>query len=306
MSAPDRQAAGRAGIALALVSAAALGANIVSAQIAGKAGISGPLMVFYRVFVMLALVGLAALAWRTSLALPRKRWGTLVVFAVSTALVGCCYLSSVAFLPVTVAAVVFYTFPVLIVLAEPLLTPARFSADRLAVALIAFLGVAMVVGPDLHGLDPVGLALAFAASLAAATQFFSGAALGDTPILPKLFWSHLLILPVTLAILSVTGGMLPPGALLLAPLAVAVTIGGYVLGFAFQVMALARLAPGPAGLAFCAEPVFAVAIAALVLGERIGGLQYGGGLMVIAAIVTNVILEQKRRPAPAVAAAPGS
>jgi drug/metabolite transporter (DMT)-like permease len=284
------------GIVLALGSAAAFGTNIVSAQIAGAAGISGPLIVFYRVFLMLALVVGAALLWRGPLSVPRGERRALLLFGIASALVGSAYLSSVAFLPVTVAAVVFYTFPVLIVLAEPLLTPARFSRDRFMVAIAAFIGVAMVVGPDWHGLDPRGLALALAASVLAATQFFAGAASSGTPLLPKLFWSHLIILPVTIAILAVTGGFQAPGALALVPGAITVTIGGYLIGFVLQVMALARVAPGPAGLAFCAEPVFAVLIAAVVLGERVGPLQYAGGALVVAAIMANVILEQKRRP----------
>lgn len=296
MSSEARRIVARQGMLLALGSAAAFGTNIVSAQIAGRSGLSGPLLVFHRVFIMLALVVLVAAVWRLSLAVARRQRSALLMFGLSSALVGSAYLSSVAFLPVSVAAVVFYTFPVLIVLAEPLLTSARFSLDRLAIALAAFLGVAMVVGPDLHGLDWRGLALALVASASAAAQFFAAARLGDTPLLPKLFWSHLIVLPVTALILAVTGGFLPPGAVLLAPIAVAITLLGYLVGFLLQVLALTRIGPGAAGLAFCAEPVFAVAIAAVVLGERMGALQYAGGGLVVAAIMANVILEQKRRP----------
>jgi drug/metabolite transporter (DMT)-like permease len=57
-----------------------------------------------------------------------------------------------------------------------------------------------------------------------------------------------------------------------------------------------RVAPGAAGLAFCAEPVFAVVVAAWFLGERLGSLQYAGGALVVAAIMTNVMLESRRRP----------
>lgn len=285
----------RQGLFLALASAAAFGTNIVSAQIAGRAGLSGPLLVFYRVLLMLALVGGTAFFWRASIALKRSERQPVLLFGLATALVGIGYLSSVAFVPVSVAAVVFYTFPVLIVLAEPLLTPAPFRIDRLAVALAAFLGIALVVGPDLHGLDPRGLALAMLASVSAAAQFFAAARCAEAPTLPKLFWSHVVILPVTALVLLVTGGFLPPQTFMLAPIAVAITYGGYVVGFLFQILALARIAPGPAGLAFCAEPVFAVIIAAFVLAERLGPLQYAGCALVIAAIATNVILEQTRR-----------
>lgn len=288
-------ASARHGMLLAFASAAAFGTNIVSAQIAGQVGLSGPLLVFYRVLLMLILVGTAALVWRGSLGLARGERQPVLLFGLATALVGTAYLSSVSFVPVSVAAVVFYTFPILIVLIEPLITPAPFRADRFAVALLAFLGVALVVGPDLHGLDPRGLALAFLASLSATAQFFAAARCAQVATLPKLFWSHVVILPVALAVLLSTGGLLPPQAFLLAPIAVAITYGGYILGFVLQLLALARVAPGPAGLAFCAEPVVAVAIAAVVLAERLGPLQYAGGALVIAALVTNVILEQTRR-----------
>lgn len=282
------------GLVFALVSAAAYGTNIVSAQIAGQAGLSGPLLVFYRVALMLALVVLAALILRRNLQVPRTEWGTLAAFGLFSALVGSAYLSSVSFIPVTVAAVVFYTFPILIVLAEPLMMRTRFRPARLALALLAFIGVICVVGPDVERLDPRGLVLALLASVFAAAQFFAAAKLKQTELIPKLFWAHVLILPVTMMILAVTGGFLPPSALMLSPIAVVITMGGFLLGFVMQVMALARAAPGPAALAFCVEPVIAVVVAALVLGERVGVLQYLGGALVIAGIVANVILEQKR------------
>jgi drug/metabolite transporter (DMT)-like permease len=43
--------------------------------------------------------------------------------------IGTAYLSSVAFIPVTVAVVVFYTFPVLIVLASPLVEGTRLTGS---------------------------------------------------------------------------------------------------------------------------------------------------------------------------------
>jgi len=282
---------------MALASAGAYGTNIVSAQIAGQAGLNGPLLVFYRVFIMLALVAAAVAIWRASIAVPRGERRALLLFGITSALVGSAYLSSVAFLPVTVAAVVFFTYPVLIVLAEPFVTAAPFRPARLVAACAAFIGVAMVVGPDLHGLDPRGLLLAMGASIGAAAQFFAAGALSQTPLAARLLWSHLLILPVTAVILAITGGFLPPAAFALAPIAAAVTIGGYLIGFLLQVIALNRISPGAAGLAYCAEPVCAVLIAAVVLGERLGPLQYAGCALVVAVLVVNVTLEHKGRTA---------
>ena len=84
----------------------------------------------------------------------------------------------------------------------------------------------------------------------------------------------------------------------MTPIAVAVTIGGYVLGFVFQFAALARSSAVVAGIAFCAEPVVAALASAAILGERLTALQLLGCTLVLAAILTNVVAEQRRARAP--------
>ena len=76
------------------------------------------------------------------------------------------------------------------------------------------------------------------------------------------------------------------------------TVGGYVLGFVFQFAALARSSAAVAGIAFCAEPVAAALASAAMLGERLTALQLLGCALVLAAILTNVVAEQRRARAP--------
>jgi drug/metabolite transporter (DMT)-like permease len=91
-----------------------------------------------------------------------------------------------------------------------------------------------------------------------------------------------------------TGGIATLAGLGAAPLAVAFTIGGFVIGFVLQLTALARISAVVAGLAFCLEPVMAALSSAFFLGERLAILQYVGGALVIGAIVGNVALEHRR------------
>lgn len=284
----------RAGLVMAIGSAVAFGANIVGAQLSSAAGLSGPLMVFYRTLLMVLGLALVVAIFRAPLRVAAKDRGPLIVLGLTSALVGTAYLSSVAFLPVSVAAVIFYTFPIIIVLAEPFVSGMRFGPERILLALAAFTGIALVIGPDFASLDPRGIALAAAASLMASVQFFAATRSAAIPDLSKLFWVNLMIGPVVVLILAVTGGFRPPQALLAAPGAVAVTVLGFVVGFALQFAALSRIEAGPAALAFCLEPVSATVFAALVLGERILPLQYLGGLLVLGAVAANVMLEQRR------------
>ncbi len=285
----------RFGLVFATISAAGYGLNIVTAQIASTVGIGGALIVFWRVALILGALAILVLAARKALSVEPGERGALIVFGLASSVVGTAYVSSVAFLPVSVAVVLFYLFPVVIVLAEPLVERTPMGLARPAIVLVAFAGVAMVVGPDLHSLDPRGLVLVLIAVVGAAVQFFAGARMPRTDILPKLFWGHVLVLPGVLAVLAVTGGFHGPAIVLAAPVAVAVTLGSYALSIALQLMALTRIPAAVAGLTFCAEPLFASLFAAIILGERLSGLQYGGGLVVVLAIAANAALLMRTR-----------
>jgi drug/metabolite transporter (DMT)-like permease len=284
------------GIALALSAACFYGFNITFARIAAFAGIAGPTVIAYRVMVMLALAGAAALVWRhVPRVAPGSRGATLALSLASSS-VGLCYISSVAFIPVTVAAVVFYTFPVLIVLVSPFVNGTRLTGTLLAIAATAFVGVVLVVGPAFDSLDPRGLVLAAGASLSAVVQFNAANRAASVPTLTKVIWVQMASLPTSLLAAAFTVGLQGPSTLMLAPVAIALTVGGFLMGFVLNMMALARISAVVGGLAFCAEPVVASLTSAAVLGERLTVLQYFGGMLVIAAIVANVLRASGRLP----------
>jgi drug/metabolite transporter (DMT)-like permease len=58
--------------------------------------------------------------------------------------------------------------------------------------------------------------------------------------------------------------------------------------------ALSRISAVVGGLAFCLEPVVATLSAHFILGEVLSVMQYCGGLLVLAAIITNVTFEWRR------------
>lgn len=293
------------GLVLALGSAAFYGYNIIYARLASFAGVTGSTIVVYRVVLMLALVLAAALIARRSLRVPPEERGIIALLGVSTAVVGLCYVSSVSFIPVAVAAVVFYTFPILIVLFSPFVEGTRLTPALLSIAGLALVGVALVVGPAFGALDWRGVGLAFLASIATAVQFFAAARCRRTGVFAKLFWIHLVVLPTAAMIGLATASLAGPAALLLAPYAVAMTIGQYMLGFLLQFLALARIPAVAAGIVYCAEPVIAAVASRFVLGESLTGVQYAGGALVIAAIIANILHQQRgARAAPALQDSP--
>lgn len=283
-----------AGLLMAVASATLYGLNIGYARLASFEGVSGSTIVVYRVFLMLALVAVAAAALRRPLGVARGERGLMVVLGLATTLIGVCYLSSVAFIPVAVAVVVFYTYPVVIVLASPFIEGTRLTPSLLGVVALALAGVVLVVGPAFQDLDWRGLALALCASLATAAQFFAAARCRRTGVYAKVFWIHVLVLPAAALIGLVAGSLAPPSNMLLAPYAVAMTIGGYVFGFVLQFMALVRIPAVAAGIIFCAEPVVAALSSTVILNEALSPVQWVGGALVIAAIAANVVLSARR------------
>ena len=109
----------------------------------------------------------------------------------------------------------------------------------------------------------------------------------------KIFWIHVLVLP-TAALIGLAAGSShrPPSSR--RAFAVAMTIGGYVLGFVLQFLALGRITAVAAGIIYCTEPVVAAISSALILDEGPVPLQIAGGALVLAAIVANVVLDQRR------------
>ena len=282
------------GFGIALFGACSYGFNIIFAQIASQSGIMGPTIFFYRVFLMVPIGLLILLAGRTAFVIDRSEWKAIIGMALASSGVGLCYISSVAYIPVTVAAVIFYTFPILVVMLSPIVERRRLTLDLVVIVIMAFIGVVIVVGPSLNQLDPLGLLLAAGASLSATMQFFFGTRSPKTHTISKAIVMQLVMLPVAAAIALSTTGLPSPAILLLAPLAVALTIGGYAVGFICQLLALSRISAVVGGLAFCLEPVVATLSAHFILGEVLSMVQYGGGLLVLAAIITNVTFERRR------------
>lgn len=295
MSSP---AAASGGLLLALGAAASYGFNITFARVAAFEGVNGTTLVAWRVVFMLAAAAIAAVVMRSGIGVPRSERRPFLALLIGSAGVSICYICSVAYIPVAVAAVIFYTFPVLIVLLSPFVEGRRLDAMLVGVVLLAFVGVVLVVGPGLGDLDPRGLLLAAGASLSAVVQFFAANRCVRTPTIPKIIWIQLGVLPVVIVAAMLSGGLQPASAALLAPMAMTLNIGGYLVGFVLHMLSLVRISAVVAGLAFCIEPVIAALTSAVVLEERLSPVQYLGGACVIAAIVVNVLAERRRMTIP--------
>ncbi len=209
------------------------------------------------------------------------------------------YLAAGQFIPVGLAVIIFFSFPLIILLASPLIEGRRPGLPRIAISLFAFAGLAVAVGPSFEGLDVRGLVLAAAAAAGAVLQFFSGRAI-SRHLTPTVFGSlvHLAIWPATLLVaLAVSEGTLQilPGGMATAPGYgfLAGLAGLYAAAYLVQMLSL-RFAPASTVAPFFnLEPVVTTGGAALLLGERLAINQYAGGGMVLAALLASSLIKDK-------------
>ena len=260
--------------------------------------------VFFRTAVLTFSFALLAVVQGQSLRIPRAAFGSYVAQSVATLMVSLGYLASVQFIPVGLAVILFFLFPVIIMVGSPLIEGQRPGLAKVLIALFAFAGLAVAIGPSFDRLDIRGILLASAGALGAALQFFSGRSISRY-LTPSVFGFHvhLVILPAVLAVALIVGGgqlqSLPGGSASGNGLLFMLALGSiYVVAYLVQMLSL-RFAPASTVAPYYnLEPVVTTAIAAAILGERLQLNQYIGGAMVLAALVVSSLIGT-RKAAPA-------
>jgi len=258
--------------------------------------------IFARTCLVAVCFAVLAILKGDSFRIPRQAWPSFLGQTLATLVVSIGYLASVQFIPVGLAVIIFYTFPVIVMLAAPLVEGHSPGILRTLIAIFAFAGLALSVGPSFDSLDIRGILLAAAAAFGCALQCFSGRAISNY-MTPAVFGSlvHAIIwVPILLIALWAGNGTLaifPGGSANSTGLAFVAASGVvYVISYMFHMLSV-RFAPASVVAPFFnMEPIVATVIAAFFLGERLALNQYAGGGMVLAALAASSFIDQ-RKPA---------
>ena len=272
-------------LVLAAVASSSFGIVITLTRVAYDGGASAGAAMEIRYLVAIAVMATILLARGRGLRPPRALYGGLFRVALSNLGVTAGYMTSILFIPVSVATVVFYTYPLMVVAVAPLVHGRRLGRRQLAAFGLAFAGLSLALGPSLEVLDWRGLALALLAAVSAATVFMVSPkvvrgyhAVGVT-LYSNLFGAG--IIPLFLPILG--GFVLPETS------SGWLGMGGLCAFYAGAILAmfLALHAAGavPTSLIFNLEPLVAIVTAAILLGERLMPVQMGGVALVIGALM---------------------
>ena len=287
------------GFVLALGSAASFALSGIFASVLMEFGWTAGAAVIARIaFAALLLLVPTAFMLRGSWHLVRRAWGSILLFG-SLAVAGCqlAFFLAVQFIPPSLALLIEFMGPVLLILWSWLRTRVSPSIITLLGAALAVLGLVAISGGVLSsGLHPLGIFFALIAAVGNAAYFAAGAK-ADHGIAPLPFVGlGLSVGAVILAIFSITG-LLPftvssaPGTvagisldpwMLVTCMVLISTVLAYLLGVA----AARRLGATVASFTGYSEPLFGIVWTILLLSVLPTSAQWIGAGLIIAGVVT--------------------
>lgn len=289
------------GIGYAVASASLFGFNTNFARLAFLSGADAPTVNAVR-FGLTVLALLLFQGLRRARA-PLTRRQRLGAFALGVLFFLCSfgYMGAIQFIPVSIAVLLLYSYPILVGLIARVSERETLGPARLAALLLAFVGVALALGIDATALpDWRGIALAFLAA-GAMSLFVTGSSRLLRGADPGAVNFHLMTTAAALFLVALIAGgpaSWPKGE------GGWLAFGGAVITFALAQLALIA-AIGRAGATLAAaimnlEPLLTIALAVLLVGESLSPLQLAGAALVLIAI----FLMGRGRPAAVPAAEP--
>ena len=267
--------------------------NTPLARVAYNGGSNPGTVVFLRVIVAVVGIGAMMLSGKRPFGIPRQAILPLFAVSASISLQSICYLSSIAYIPVGLAALLFYTFPLMVALGDRFIDGITVGTPRALAFSAAFAGIALAIGPTFDQLDPLGIALALMAAFANMLAFRAAAgALRYTGSVSVSFYGNLGCLPLLgLALVFMDGLHLPDTLIGWSALA---AVGlCYTLAMLMHFAGIGLIGTTHASLIYNLEPLFSIAAAAILLGERLTSMQYLGGVIVVSALVASDLLSNR-------------
>ena len=287
------------GLALALVSASSFGLSGSLARSLLDLGWSPAAVVATRVggAFLILLIPCLLLLRRIGLPTGGQSLRMLAYGVVAIALAQLCYFSAVQYLSVSVALLLEYLAPVMLIGWHWARTHRRPTGSTLVGAGLSVVGLAFVL--DLRSgltLNPIGVAWALSAALCLCAYFLLGEDTGsEAPIHPLLLTTAGTGIGAGVLLAAAAAGLLPlaasGGVTILAdrpvgwwiPVLVLILISA-VLAYPAGIVGVRRLGSSLASFVSLTEVIFAVIFALVLLGQRPGPMQLLGGALILAGI----------------------
>ncbi len=279
---------------VALAAGVILGTAVVVSRYAYDGGASGIVVATARSIIMTTAVAvglrIAGIGWR----LPRELLAAAVINGALMAVMTFGNIGAVEFISVGLASLLFFTFPIMIAVLVVVLGMERVRPAKLAAIVLAFCGLAIMLGASLGNVDIRGTIYSLVAALATAlnaillVRYFR-----TVNVFVATLHFSIYGLVVLLAIAWFYAEVRFPHSA--AGWAGVVGVGVLqTIGTPMYLYAIARIGALKAGMATNIQPVAAIVEAWLLFGEVLSPAQAGGGVLVLLAIALMQWLDLRR------------
>jgi drug/metabolite transporter (DMT)-like permease len=274
------------GIGLLLTSALAFTLNILIINMAFEDGLDVNTANAGRFIVTIALLFFFLKIRGRQLKLPPQERYKALALGITVFMIGVGYISATWYIPVSLAVLIFYTFPFFVAIISRFTENEPIPIIRLVVIIIAFIGLALALEvQSVASLNWRGITYAFLAAIGCALLVTISSHTMRTAD-PQAVNFHCLAAGTVLFVvfLLITGGparfVTQAGWLKLC--VSSLTLGvGYVTFFA----GLEIIGPFKTAMLMNLEPVTTVILAAILLDERLSSMQLLGAGLVIVGII---------------------
>jgi drug/metabolite transporter (DMT)-like permease len=230
--------------------------------------------------------------------LPRRDGIASLALGVLSALQSFAYYKAFEYIPVSLAALLVYTYPPMVAVATRAISREPLTPVTIGALAAAFLGIALVLQVSFGTLHPIGIACGLVAAVGmAVTTLISSRILVRADSRRMTLHIAISAFAIYLGAALATGGTAWPhgasGWVLLALLPMI-----YLVAALGWYTCLPMLGPMKASLMSNAEPVFTVAFAALLLGEFLSPVQLAGAALIVGAIFAIQLFRRRPSTAP--------
>ena len=286
------------GLSLATLAAITFAANTTSAVLTYREGTTPISVMTFRLIVTIcalyALIRLTGASVRLS---PRDRWISLAV-GLLLGLQGYTLYKAIELIPVGLAILSFYLYPLFTGLLAHLVGQERIGWRVGSALLLAFVGLALALDVTGEGINPLGIAMAVGSAAVMAVIVVATASViaGTGDSRPVTFHMHITA-TIGFVALSLGLGELPLPQTTQGWVAFAAIPFFYTIAITAFFAAVRLVGPVKSGLVMNSEPVFSILFGFLILGQVLTPLQLVGAAVVVAAIVV-VRLEKQESAKP--------
>lgn len=257
------------------------------------AGGSAAAIVVVRLSIILPVFFGFAVVTRRPIVLPPRQRYVAFALGILTAFQTLVIFTSFRYIPISLAILVEYTYPLLVLIAMRVLFGEGLTVARVVAMVVALAGLALALGVDPSKAHPLGIALAALSAVWVATRLIASSRfLRTADVIRLLIHMQVAGLAVALPLFALLGLLQFPQTL-----EGAAALGGMAalngVGVFLALKALTLIGPTRTSMAQAMESVFTVAFAGVLLGESLSPQKILGASMVIGAVATIQFLRTR-------------